>query len=126
MNYFYHVNQPKKKYMKIYHNPRCSKSRQGLAILQDAQVEVEIINYIKNPISFKDLGNIIDKLDIPAIDLVRKNEAIWKENFKNKTLSEKEVIEAMVAFPKLIERPIVVDHNSAVIGRPPEKIKELL
>jgi len=112
--------------MKIYHNPRCSKSRQGLAILQDAKVEVEIINYIKNPISFEELSDIIDKLDIPVIDLVRKNEAIWKENFKHKTLSEKEIIEAMVAFPKLIERPIVVDDNSAVIGRPPEKIEELI
>ncbi len=112
--------------MKIYHNPRCSKSRQGLAILQDAKVEVEIIHYIKNPISFEELSDIIDKLDIPAIDLVRKNEAIWKENFKHKTLSQKEIIEAMVAFPKLIERPIVVDDNSAVIGRPPEKIEELI
>lgn len=111
--------------MKIYHNPRCSKSRQGLVILQDAHVEVEIINYLKNPISFEELSDVIVKLGIPAIDLVRKNEGIWKENFKNKKLSEKEVIEAMVAFPKLIERPIVVDQNSAVIGRPPEKIKEL-
>ena len=112
--------------MKIYHNPRCSKSRQGLTILQDAQVEIEIINYIKNPISYDELSDILVKLDIPAIDLVRKNEVIWKENFKHKTLSEKEVIEAMVAFPKLIERPIVIDQKSAVIGRPPEKIKEIL
>lgn len=112
--------------MKIYHNPRCSKSRQGLAILQDAQVEPEIINYIKNPISFEELSDILHKLAIPAIDLVRKNEAVWKENFKNKELSENEVIEAMVTFPKLIERPIVINGEVAVIGRPPEKIKELL
>ena len=112
--------------MKIYHNPRCSKSRQGLAILQDAQVEPEIINYIKKPISFEELSGILHKLAIPAIDLVRKNEAIWKENFKNKELSENEVIEAMVTFPKLIERPIVINGEVAVIGRPPEKIKELL
>ena len=112
--------------MKIYHNPRCSKSRQGLAILQDAQVEPEIINYIKNPITFTELKDILQKLAIPAIDLVRKNEAIWKENFKNKELSENEVIEAMVTFPKLIERPIVINGEVAVIGRPPEKIKELL
>ena len=108
--------------MKIYHNPRCSKSRQGLAILQDAQVEPEIINYIKNPISFEELSDILRKLDIPAMDLVRKNEAVWKENFKNKELSENEVIEAMVTFPKLIERPIVINGEVAVIGRPPEKI----
>ncbi|WP_424351814.1 arsenate reductase (glutaredoxin) [Lutimonas sp.] len=112
--------------MKIYHNPRCRKSREGLAILQDAKMEPEIIDYIKNPISFDELTNILRKLDIPAIDLVRKNEAIWKENFKNKALSEKEIIEAMVSFPKLIERPIVVHKEEAVIGRPPEKIKELI
>lgn len=112
--------------MKIYHNPRCRKSREGLAILQDAKIEPEIIDYIKNPISFEELADILRKLDIPAIDLVRKNEAIWKENFKNKELSEKEVIEAMVSFPKLIERPIVVHKEAAVIGRPPEKIKELI
>lgn len=112
--------------MKIYHNPRCSKSRQGLAILNDAQVEPEIINYLKDPISFDELSDIVHKLGIPAIDLVRKNEAIWKENFKNKELSEKQVIEAMIAFPKLIERPIVVKGDTAIIGRPPEKIKELI
>lgn len=112
--------------MKIYHNPRCRKSREGLAILQDAKIEPEIIDYIKNPISFAELDDILRKLDIPAIDLVRKNEAIWKENFKSKELSEKEVIEAMVSFPKLIERPIVVHKEAAVIGRPPEKIKELI
>ncbi len=112
--------------MKIYHNPRCRKSREGLAILQDAKMEPEIIDYIKNPISFNELTDILHKLDIPAIDLVRKNEAVWKENFKNKVLSEKEIIEAMVSFPKLIERPIVVHEEHAVIGRPPEKIKELI
>lgn len=112
--------------MKIYHNPRCRKSREGLAILQDAKMEPEIIDYIKNPISFNELTDILRKLDIPAIDLVRKNEAVWKENFKNKALSEKEIIEAMVSFPKLIERPIVVHEEDAVIGRPPEKIKELI
>ena len=111
--------------MKIYHNPRCSKSRQGLAILKDAQVEPEIIDYIKNPISFEELSDILHKLAIPAIDLVRKNEAVWKENFKNKELNENEVIEAMVTFPKLIERPIVINGELAVIGRPPEKVKEL-
>jgi len=112
--------------MKIYHNPRCRKSREGLAILQDAKMEPEIIDYIKNPISFNELTDILRKLDIPAIDLVRKNEAVWKENFKNKALSEKEIIEAMVSFPKLIERPIVIHEENAVIGRPPEKIKELI
>lgn len=112
--------------MKIYHNPRCRKSREGLAILQEAQVEIDVIEYLKNPVSGEELQDILQKLGIPAIDLVRKNEAIWKEKFKNKNLSESEVIEAMVAFPKLIERPIVIKGDKAVIGRPPENISALL
>lgn len=112
--------------MKIYHNPRCSKSREGLGILQTANIELDVIDYIKNPLSYEEIKGVLAKLGIPAIDLVRKNEAIWKENYKGKTLSEEEIIKAMVEFPKLIERPIVVDKNTAVIGRPPEKIKSLL
>lgn len=112
--------------MKIYHNPRCRKSREGLAILQEAQVEIDVIEYLKNPVSGEELQDILQKLGIPAIDLVRKNEAIWKEKFKNKNLSESEVIEAMVDFPKLIERPIVIKGDKAVIGRPPENISALL
>ena len=68
----------------IYHNPRCRKSREGLAILQEAQVEIDVIEYLKNPVSGEELQDILQKLGIPAIDLVRKNEAIWKEKFKNK------------------------------------------
>ncbi|UCE93298.1 MAG: arsenate reductase (glutaredoxin) [Flavobacteriaceae bacterium] len=112
--------------MKIYHNPRCSKSRQGLAIVNEANVDFEIREYLKEPVSVEELTDIIKKLNIPAIELVRKNEKDWKENFKNKNLSEQEVIEAMVSFPKLIERPIFVKGEKAVIGRPPEKIKDLL
>lgn len=112
--------------MKIYHNPRCSKSRQGLAILQEANQNPEIIEYIKNPVSFEELSDLIKKLNIPAIDLVRKNEAIWKQEFKNKELSESQIIEAMVSHPKLIERPIAVKGDKAVIGRPPENFKNLI
>lgn len=112
--------------MKIYHNPRCSKSRQGLAIVNEANVDFEIREYLKEPVSVEELTDIIKKLNIPAIELVRKNEKDWKENFRHKDLSEQEVIEAMVSFPKLIERPIFVKGEKAVIGRPPEKIKDLL
>lgn len=111
--------------MKIYHNPRCSKSRQGLALLREAKIEPEIIDYLKTSVSFDELSAVLEKLGIPAIDLVRKNEKIWKESFKNKTLTEKEVIQAMIDNPKLIERPIVIKGNKAVIGRPPENIKQL-
>ena len=112
--------------MKIYHNPRCRKSREGLAILQDAKIEPEIIDYIKNPISFEELADILRKLDIPAIDLVRKNEAIWKEQYRGKELSETEVLKVMEANPKLMERPLVVKGKKAVLGRPPENVLSLL
>ena len=112
--------------MKIYHNSRCSKSRQGLQLLKEAGASPEIIDYIKNPLTAGEIKEILAKLNIPAIDLVRKNEAIWKEKFKGKELSEDQIIKVMSDYPKLIERPIVVKDNKAVIGRPAEKIKSLL
>jgi arsenate reductase len=112
--------------MKIYHNPRCSKSRQGLAILEDSKLTFETIKYLDTPISKGELTNIIKLLDISPIDLVRKNEAIWKQNFKGKELSDSEIISAMVENPKLIERPIVINNGKAVIGRQPEMIKTIL
>jgi arsenate reductase len=112
--------------MKIYHNPRCSKSRQGLAILEKAKIEFETIKYLENPISQKELQTIIDLLGIEPIELVRKNEAIWKQNFKGKELTNSEIVQAMVENPKLIERPIVINNGKAVIGRPPEIINTVL
>ena len=112
--------------MKIYHNPRCSKSRQGLAILEETKFKFETIKYLETPISKEELTEILSLLNIPPIDLVRKNEAIWKENYKVKTLTDSAIIKAMVENPKLIERPIVIHNNKAVIGRPPELIKTLL
>lgn len=112
--------------MKIYHNPRCGKSREGLAILKESKLPFEIINYLKTPLSKEELIEIIKLLAISPIDLVRKNEAIWKENYKGKNLSDSEIIIAMVKNPKLIERPIVINNSKAVIGRPPELIKSIL
>lgn len=112
--------------MKIYHNPRCGKSREGLAILQESKLTFEIVNYLENPLSTAELTDIIKLLGIPPIDLVRKNEAIWKENYKGKILSNSEIIAAMIQNPKLIERPVVINNNKAVIGRPPELIKSIL
>ena len=112
--------------IKIYHNPRCQKSREGLAILENSGKEFQIINYLDNPLSEKELSEIIKLLNISPIDLVRKNEKIWKENFKEKKLSEEEIIKAMVENPKLIERPIVINNKKAVIGRPPENIKTIV
>jgi arsenate reductase len=112
--------------MKIYHNPRCSKSREGLAILEALAVNFETILYLDSPISEKELTDIVNLLGIAPIDLVRKNESIWKENFKGKKLSDQDLIKAMVNNPKLIERPIVVNNGKAIVGRPPEIIKTIL
>ncbi len=112
--------------IKIYHNPRCSKSRQGLNVLEQSGQPFEIIKYLDTPITSEALQEIITLLEIPPEKLVRKNEAIWKEQYKGKSLSDKEVIAAMVAHPKLIERPIVVNGKKAVIGRPTELISSIL
>ena len=112
--------------MKIYHNPRCSKSREGLAILEASNLKFETIKYLETPISKNELIEIINLLGIAPIDLVRKNEIIWKENYKNKNLSDSEIITTMVNNPKLIERPIVINNKKAVIGRPPQIIKTIL
>jgi len=112
--------------MKIFHNPRCSKSRQGLAILNDAKADFEIVEYLKTPPSEKEIKDILAKLKMEPIDLVRKNEAIWKENYKGKELSNEDIIKAMAKNPKLIERPIVIKDDKAVLGRPPENISSIL
>lgn len=112
--------------IKIYHNPRCGKSRNGLKILEESGQPFETVKYLETIPSKEELKEIINFLNIPPIDLVRKNEKIWKENFKDLTLSDNEIIDALLTYPKLIERPIVVKGDKAVIGRPPENIKEFL
>ena len=112
--------------IKTYHNPRCSKSRQGLKLLEDSNQPFEVIKYLDNPLTTKELKDILSLLDIKPIDLVRKTEAIWKENYKDKTLTDAQVIEALINNPKLIERPIVTNKNKAVVGRPTEKITTIL
>ena len=112
--------------IKIYHNNRCSKSRQGLQLLEESGKKFEVVKYLENIPTKEELISIIEKLQIKPIDLVRKNEAIWKENFKGKELSDSEVISAMAQYPKLIERPIVINGNKAAIGRPLENITNIL
>lgn len=112
--------------MKIYHNPRCRKSRETLAIIHDAGLEPEIVEYLKTPLDASELGDLLQMLGIPAEKLIRKGEAIFKELYKGKNLSEDEWIQAMVAHPKLIERPIVVKDSRAVLGRPPENVQDLI
>ena len=112
--------------MKIYHNPRCSKSREGLGILKDRNLDFEIVEYIKVPLTKEELSNIIKKLNIAPIDLVRKNESIWKEKYRGQNLDNEQVLNAMVEHPKLIERPILVNGNLAVVGRPPEQFNSII
>jgi len=110
----------------IYHNPRCRKSREGLAIVEASGQEFEIVKYLDDPLTADALAGIISKLGIAPMDLVRKNEAIWKSDYKGKPLSDIQIIDAMVQHPKLIERPIVINNSKAVVGRPPKTINTIL
>lgn len=112
--------------IKIYHNPRCRKSREGLEVLEQSGQDFEVIKYLDKVPTEDELKEIIGYLGISPIELVRKNEAIWKEHYKGKELSDAEIVAAMVKHPKLIERPIVINGKKAVIGRPAEKINTLL
>ncbi|GAA4270200.1 arsenate reductase (glutaredoxin) [Hyunsoonleella aestuarii] len=112
--------------IKIYHNNRCRKSREGLNILETSGKEFKVIKYLEDTPSIEELGKIIKILNIKPIQLVRINETIWKENYKGKNLSDEEIIKAMVCHPKLIERPIVINGDKAVIGRPPELIANFI
>jgi len=110
----------------IYHNPRCSKSRNCNLMLEKLNENIQVINYITTPFNCETLSDLIQLLNIEPIGLVRKNEVVWKEKFKGRNLSDTEIIAAMVAHPKLIERPIVVKNNKAAIGRPIENVLKIL
>lgn len=111
----------------IYHNPRCSKSRQTLAILEDKGLNVEVIKYLETPLQTSQLKTLLATLNISARDLLRKGEDAYKElGLANTDLSDDDLIQAMSEHPKLIERPIVVYGKKAIIGRPPEKVLELI
>lgn len=112
--------------IKIYHNPRCRKSREALSLLENSGKDYETIKYLEEVPSKDELRNIISCLNITPEMLVRKNEGVWKENYRGLLLTDEEIIDAMIAHPKLIERPIVIKGNQAVIGRPIERVKEIL
>ncbi len=112
--------------IKIYHNNRCSKSRCGLQILEDSGKDFEIVKYLEDIPTSSELKDIIKLLGITPLQLVRQGEAIWKKEYIGKDLSDNEIVTAMVTHPKLIERPIVINGNKAVIGRPPELIANLI
>ena len=112
--------------MIIYHNPRCSKSREALDILHKNNCTVEIREYLKVPPTKKELKELIAKLNCRAFDLVRKKEELFIQKFKNKNFTESEWIQILSEHPVLIERPIVIDGYKAVIGRPPELVIDLI
>jgi len=112
--------------MKIYHNPRCRKSRETLELLQSKGHEPEIVLYLENPLTQKQLTSILAMLKLPAHKLVRKTEPIFKEKYKGKELTEAQWIKAMIAHPKLMQRPILVKGKKAALGRPPEQVLEIL
>jgi arsenate reductase len=112
--------------IKIYHNPRCRKSREGLTILENSGKEFEIVKYLDNVPSEEALAEIINLLGISPMQLVRKTEKIWKENYKGTNMSDANIIKAMIENPKLIERPIVINKEKAVIGRPSENIHTII
>jgi arsenate reductase (glutaredoxin) len=109
----------------IYHNPRCGKSRAALALLQERGVEPHIVEYLKTPPTAAELKAIIGKLGLKAEQLIRKGEELYKSRYAGKTLSDSQWIEVMTTHPILIERPIVVKGNRAVLGRPPENVSQL-
>jgi arsenate reductase len=111
----------------IYHNPRCSKSRQTLEILNEKDIDTEIVLYLENPPSAKEVASILQKLGLSSRDIIRKGEEEYKLlNIKDQSLTENELIALMSENPKLIERPIVVKDDKAIIGRPPENVLSLL
>ena len=113
--------------IKIYHNPRCSKSRQTMQLLQEHDIEPEVIEYLNNPPDKTTLRKILKQLGLSPRDLMRRKENEYKENhLDDPTLTDDQLIDAMLKFPKLIERPIVVTDKGAAIGRPPEKVLEVL
>ena len=112
--------------MKYYHNNRCKKSREGLTFLEERNIKPQIVEYINSKLNEAEIELILKHLNFKAIELIRKNESVYKDNIKGKNLSEIELIKWMIKEPKLMERPILVNGNKAVIGRPTEKFLEII
>lgn len=112
--------------LKIYHNARCAKSRETLELISSSGADVVIVDYLKTPPNFAELKDLLLRLHINAEQLVRKSEALYKSNYKGKKFNEDEWITILTENPILIERPIVVKGNKAILGRPPENVLALL
>lgn len=112
--------------IRIYYNPRCSKCRNTVALVQEHGYNTELIEYLVTPLSKNELQGLLKKLGIKPLELIRKGEEIFKQKYAGRTLSDAECLDAMVADPILMERPVVVRGNKAIIARPPEKALALL
>lgn len=112
--------------IEVYHNPRCTKSRQAIKYLEEKGIEFKPILYLKEGLNQDELEEVVNKLNYKPIDLIRKNEAIWKSEFKAKQLTDEQIIMAMIEHPKLMERPIIINGSKAIVARPTEKIEEVL
>jgi len=112
--------------VKIYHNPRCSKSRKTLDLLAQNGVKVEIIKYLESPPNKNQIKELLLMLNMSVEDLMRKGEEDYKKNIKDQLLTDQQKIDLMIRFPKIIERPIVVNNGKAVIGRPPENVLDII
>ncbi len=110
----------------LYHNPRCSKSREALKLLEEEGETIQIVKYLEKPPSHQELKQVIELLGIKPLALVRTQETVWKENHKGKDLTDEQIIDAMIENPKLIERPIAINGTHAVIGRPPSTVLDIL
>ena len=111
--------------LKIYHNPRCRKSRETLQLIKDRGEAVEIIEYLNEIPTIETLKSVLKKLGLKPLDIVRRGEAVFKENFKGKDYSDEEWLKILHENPKLIERPIVVKGDKAIVGRPPDNVQQL-
>ena len=110
----------------IYHNPKCTKSREALEIIKNSGKEFKIREYLKDPLSEDELNGLLKKLQVSPLQLIRQNESFWKDDFKSLNLSDGELISIMAKHPKLIERPVVENDKMAIIGRPPSNVDKLL
>lgn len=112
--------------IKILHNSRCSKSREALSYLENIELPFEVRNYLEEPLSKEEIQVLLKKLNLKPSQIIRTNEALWKDNYKGKEYSDTELISILSKNPKLIQRPIVIKDDHAVIGRPLENVVQLL
>ena len=112
--------------MKIYHNPRCSKSRNALKLIHEKGFEIDVIEYLKTPLNANELSSLIKLLGLTPEEIVRKNEDVFKKEFKGKDLTEEQWLEALISNPKLIQRPIITTQKKGIIGRDENELSKFL